>query len=162
MANRLAPVATWNMLFDKETKKITGLVDFDFACVSHPAQEFLTSFADIGGGLGESPGGDPSGGLLREAILTGDFGSVNVPEEARSKWATASFWGSTLRDRGLWRPSNIAGIRALVRLKQLESRIARFRLIHPHFLKNKTPEQIAEDKRKAEEALRETLAALVR
>jgi len=37
-----------NILFDKDAVKITGLVDFDFAFIGHPYQEFLSSFSDMG------------------------------------------------------------------------------------------------------------------
>ena len=37
-----------NILFDKDLARITGLIDFDFAFIGHPYQEFLTSFSDMG------------------------------------------------------------------------------------------------------------------
>ena len=160
-ADSVCNVATWNALFDRETNKLTGLVDFDFASVSHPGMEFFSSFGDIGGGLGNVPGPDPSEGLLREAVLTGVFEGVDVPEEARSKWTVARMWDDALRARGLLRPSDIAGMRALCCVMQLEMQIAPPRLLHPVYLKGKMPEEIVEGRRAGEEGIRATLAGLV-
>jgi len=123
--------------------------------------EFFSSFGDIGGGLGEVPGPDPSNGLLREAVLTGEFEGVDVPQEAQSKWTVARMWDDALRARGLLRPCVIAGMRALHRVIQLEMQIAPYRLLHPVYLKDKSPEQIEEARKAGEEALRATLSALV-
>ncbi|KAB5558600.1 aminoglycoside phosphotransferase [Coniochaeta sp. 2T2.1] len=39
-------VTTSNILIDPETLHLTGVIDFDFASIGHPAQEFLSSFHD--------------------------------------------------------------------------------------------------------------------
>ncbi|KAI1821832.1 hypothetical protein F4861DRAFT_541605 [Xylaria intraflava] len=42
-----------NVLFDPSTKRITGLLDFDWAGVTNPCEEFLFGLWDVGGGLDE-------------------------------------------------------------------------------------------------------------
>ncbi|KAB5570133.1 aminoglycoside phosphotransferase [Coniochaeta sp. 2T2.1] len=42
-------LTTSNILIDPETLQLTGLIDFDFASIGHPAQEFLSSFHDLAG-----------------------------------------------------------------------------------------------------------------
>lgn len=40
-----------NILIDPTTCKLTALIDFDFACIAHPAHEFLVSLQDLGGNV---------------------------------------------------------------------------------------------------------------
>lgn len=40
---------TNNMLFDGGSNRITALLEYDFACISHPSQEFFRSMHDFGG-----------------------------------------------------------------------------------------------------------------
>lgn len=119
-----------NVLFDAATKRITGLVDFDFASVGHPGQEFFTSFHDFGGNA------------LADASPEGEM------------------WESTLAAKGLARPSTIKGMDMIKLVCQLELLLCPFRLVHPVFVKKKTAEQITEERAKAEAALMECLAAL--
>ncbi|OBT53862.1 hypothetical protein VE04_06560 [Pseudogymnoascus sp. 24MN13] len=43
-----------NILFDPKSTRITALIDYDFACISHPSYEFLRSFDGAGGQFGGS------------------------------------------------------------------------------------------------------------
>jgi len=147
------------MLFDAEANKITGVVDFDFACVSHPAEEFLT-FSDLWGGLGQSPDGE----LVAEAVLAGNFDCVDgagLSGEELEKLFTAKVLNGAAKDREMLRPSTVPGLRALRELARLLEQIAPFRLVHEHFLKNKTADEIQEARQKALEALRATLISLL-
>ncbi|KAE9399961.1 hypothetical protein BT96DRAFT_1100253 [Gymnopus androsaceus JB14] len=49
--------ATNNLLFDEKTAKVTAIIDFDFAHITAPAEEFFRSFWTFGGNVlgGESP-----------------------------------------------------------------------------------------------------------
>ncbi|KAK1758964.1 putative phosphotransferase enzyme family protein [Echria macrotheca] len=157
---------TWNALFDPETKKITGLVDFDFSYISHPGLEFLISLGDIGGGFQPPHSGmTPFSSSLAKAILTGNFDNSEVTngedEEAKKKWEVARTWDEALKARGVLRPSSIAGMEALVKLRKLESVLAPFRLMHPHFTKKMTADEIVEARKKAEDAVKAALADLV-
>lgn len=149
-----------NVLFDVEENRITGLVDFDFAYISHPCQEFLTSFGDIGGNSGGCHGPDPTEGRLVKAVLTGSFDADSLPAEAIDLWTVAKAWDSALAARETLRPSTIAGMSALARLGSLEALLCPFRLIHPVFLKKMTPEKISEQRVTAEKALVDCIEAL--
>ena len=62
-----------NILIDPSTNKLTALLDFDFACIAHPAHEFLVSLQDLGGNVMGPYGEDPTEGKLSQALLSGDF-----------------------------------------------------------------------------------------
>lgn len=159
-SNLFRSTALNNILYDVASKRVTGLVDFDFASISHPSQEFFMSLWDLGGNLGACHGPDPTNGRLTEALITGDFEQSTVPESATSLWATAKTWDSALKARGSVRPSQIAGIAALDQLRRLEATLCPFRLAHPMFLKRKTPEQIVEEREAAEKTLVACLESL--
>lgn len=151
-------LATNNVLFEPAANKVTGLVDFDFASVCHPCHEFFTSFGDIGG---STNGGDVIGRRLSEALVTGNFDPDNVPDEMAEIWATATAWDRAMAARqGLVRPSQLAGIRALTQLGRLEGLLCPFRLVHPVFLRRMTPEQTADARVAAEQALESCLSSL--
>jgi hypothetical protein len=119
-----------NILFDLETNKITGLVDFDFASVGHPCQEFFSSFRDVGGNI------------------------------FSDKTSEGALWEEALSSRGTLRPSTIAGMGTLKLLGRLEELLCPFRLVHPVFLRKKTLEQTKQEREKAEKELVECLIAL--
>lgn len=119
-----------NVLFDSATKRVTGLVDFDFSSVGHPSQEFFTSFHDFGGNA------------LAEGLPEGEM------------------WESALAARDITRPSSIKGMDTIKLVCKLEPLLCPFRLVHPVFVKKKTQEQITEERAKAEAALTECLSAL--
>lgn len=119
-----------NVLFDSATKRITGLVDFDFSSICHPCQEFFTSFHDFGG----------------NALADGS------PE--------GEMWESAMAAKELARPGTIKGMETIKSICKLESLLCPFRLVHPVFVKKKTKEQIDEERAKGEAALIECLIAL--
>ncbi|KXH46032.1 phosphotransferase enzyme family protein [Colletotrichum nymphaeae SA-01] len=150
-------LTTNNTLYDPTTKKLTSILDFDFAFVSHPCHEFFTSLGDVGGNTGGGTGRDPdlSGGLLGKAMLTGDFDGIrgSLPQEAAGQLTTARAWDDALRERGAVRPSDIKGMAALDGLKKLEALACPFALEHPVMLKRKTREEIEEMRAVAEREL---------
>ncbi|PYH37560.1 uncharacterized protein BO87DRAFT_423177 [Aspergillus neoniger CBS 115656] len=68
-----------NILIDPTTCKLTALIDFDFACIAHPAHEFLVSLQDLGGNVMGPYGEDPTEGKLAQALLSGGFSDGDVP-----------------------------------------------------------------------------------
>ncbi|KAF9873182.1 phosphotransferase enzyme family protein [Colletotrichum karsti] len=151
--------ATNNIQYDPESKKITGVLDFDWAYISHPCHEFFTSLGDVGGSTGGGTARDPdlSGGRLAKAILTGNFDIPDLPEEAARQLTRAKAWDDALAARGALRPSAISGITALDRLSKLEALLGPFILTHPVMLKRRTAEQIADTRRATEKQLVECL-----
>ncbi|EXF79549.1 phosphotransferase enzyme family protein [Colletotrichum fioriniae PJ7] len=141
-------LTTNNTLYDPTTKKLTSILDFDFAFVSHPCHEFFTSLGDVGGNTGGGTGRDPdlSGGLLGKAMLTGDFDGIRerLPQEAAGQLTRAQAWDDALKERGALRPSEIKGMAALDGLRRLEALACPFALEHPVMLRRKTREEIEE------------------
>ncbi|OHE96826.1 phosphotransferase enzyme family protein [Colletotrichum orchidophilum] len=154
-------LTTNNTLYDTTTKKLTSILDFDFAFISHPCHEFFTSLGDVGGNTGGGTGRDPdlSRGLLGKAMLTGDFDGIgaSLPQEASGQLTRARAWDGALRERGALRPSEIAGMAALDGLRRLEALACPFALEHPFMLRRKTKEEIEEMREGAERALVECL-----
>lgn len=76
------------MLYNKTKQLITAVLNFDWSTVTHPADEFLISLWDIGGGIREETE------FMQESILTGNFDSAlpNMSEEDAQKWEVAKVW----------------------------------------------------------------------
>ncbi|GKT70085.1 phosphotransferase enzyme family protein [Colletotrichum tofieldiae] len=153
-------LTTNNILYDPSTKRLTAILDFDWAFVSHPCHEFFTSLGDIGGNTGGGTGRDPdlSGGRLGKAMLTGDFDIFDLPEAAVGQLARDKAWDDALAERGALRPSDIRGISALDRLRRLDALLCPFALEHPVMLRRKTPEEVTEMRKVAEKDLVDCLA----
>ncbi|GKT45788.1 uncharacterized protein ColSpa_05969 [Colletotrichum spaethianum] len=153
-------LTTNNILYDPNTKKLTSILDFDWAFISHPCHEFFTSLGDIGGNTGGGTGRDPdlSGGRLGKAMLTGNFEIPDLPEAAAKQLTRDKAWDDALAERGALRPSDIRGISALDKLRRLDALLCPFALEHPVMLKRKTPEEITEMRKAAEKDLVDCLA----
>ncbi len=133
-----------NMLYDKASKRVTALLDFDWSCITHPAEEFLTGLWDVGGGIHERVG------RLQPMILSGDFRTPpdgGSAEETRA-WEIAKAWDSAVAERGGIRPSSIAGIANVQALSELEQLLCPFELASDVMLKRLSHEDKA--KRRAE------------
>ncbi|KAK8094983.1 Protein kinase-like domain [Apiospora hydei] len=113
-----------NLLYDSDTQRITGLLDFDWAAVTHPCDEFLFGLWDIGGGIHERVGD------LQPYIISGDFSQQpdGLSEEEVRKWETAKAWDGALARRGAIRPSSIAGVDRIQALRGLEELLCPFAL----------------------------------
>ncbi|KAI0395070.1 phosphotransferase enzyme family-domain-containing protein [Xylariaceae sp. FL0594] len=112
-----------------ETGRITALLDFDFATISHPAYEFFRSFGNIGGNLAgwkgkETPEHEESA-KLQKAQLEGKFPSPLPPplisKDARHhvNWELAKAWNETLHEANARGPSSIGGIQKLADVDEL-------------------------------------------
>ncbi|KFX97972.1 hypothetical protein V490_02512 [Pseudogymnoascus sp. VKM F-3557] len=64
---------TNNILFDATSNRITALIDYDFACISHPSYEFLRSYDGAGGQSRGRPGTKPMIPWLCEMQNSTDF-----------------------------------------------------------------------------------------
>ncbi|RAK90139.1 phosphotransferase enzyme family protein [Aspergillus costaricaensis CBS 115574] len=114
-----------NILIDPTTCKLTALIDFDFACIAHPAHEFLVSLQDLGGNVMGPYGEDPTDGKLSQALLSGDFSGENVPGEL---WWVGKTFSACLAERGVVRPSDISGMGVLCQWRGLEQCVCPFHL----------------------------------
>ncbi|KFY00530.1 hypothetical protein O988_03270 [Pseudogymnoascus sp. VKM F-3808] len=67
-----ADFTTNNIRFDATSNRITALIDYDFACISHPSYEFLRSSDGAGGQSRGRPGDEAKDAMaLRDAKLHG-------------------------------------------------------------------------------------------
>jgi len=72
------------MLFDKDTKGITAILDYNWSYVSHPFDEFMFHLNDISCNITQEDND------LNTAIISGDFTSpANLNEESAKKWDIA-------------------------------------------------------------------------
>ncbi|KAK2048620.1 hypothetical protein LZ31DRAFT_538756 [Colletotrichum somersetense] len=113
------------MLFDKKAKKVTAVLDFDFASVSHPFEEFISmSFNHTGGNIGDDDT------AINQAILSGDFTTppADLDKESLKEWELAKTWNSVLQESVALAPSQIDGVNQIRDLMRLQ------RFLCPHWL----------------------------
>ena len=143
-----------NMLYDTESKAISGLVDFDWAAVTHPAHEFFFgSLHDLHGTPREQPK------LLEQAILTGNF---DENAEAREKedpeaWELAKVWHQAMEGHEGLRPSDIGGMATLDKLNAFVDLLCPWQLNDLDMLKSQSPEHSSKARADAERAIDEML-----
>ncbi|PWY95632.1 hypothetical protein BO94DRAFT_620035 [Aspergillus sclerotioniger CBS 115572] len=139
-----------NILIDPTTNKLTALLDFDFACIAHPAHEFLVSLQDLGGNIMGPYGEDPTEGKLSQALLSGDF-SEDVSGDL---WWIGKTLNEKLKERGVRRPCDMMpGMKVLKEWRALEQLICPFHLAAPFIVQKMTEEQRMGARMGAEEEL---------
>ena len=145
------PKATDNFLYDRSTKKLTALIDFDFAHVATFADEFFRSLgADIGQFPSAREGGESL--ALHRAMLCG-FPDPLPPPTEEVQWSSAKAWDDALRERGAVRPSTIKNIAGLSDLFWLSGQILPFKLCNEVVVMNSTEVQLGHRKEAGEERL---------
>ncbi|GKT72924.1 protein kinase-like domain protein [Colletotrichum tofieldiae] len=105
------------MLFDKKAKKVTAVLDFDFASVSHPFEEFISmSFSHTGGNVGDDDT------AINQAILSGDFTTppADLDKESLKEWELAKTWNSVLQESVALAPFQIDGVNQIRDLMRLQ------------------------------------------
>lgn len=141
-----------NMLFDTESKRISAMLDFDWAAIGHPGEEFFTSFHDVKGTTRMIHSEE-----LQKAILTGSFGDGLAKdvanEEEHEAWELARAWDAALQKHGAIRPSDIKGMVVLEKLRSFTDLLAPFELANKAMLKRRSAEDIAVMRAKTEEAI---------
>ena len=128
-----------NLLYDKDTKRITALLDFDWSAVTNPGDVFLMGLYDLWGGIGFGCE------KIQANIFEGDFGAApeGLDEEEAKKWEIAKAWDTALARAGGIRPSSVAGIRSIADLRALEG------LLSPHTLTSEVMLKRISDEEKA-------------
>ncbi|KAL3261020.1 hypothetical protein ABHI18_004076 [Aspergillus niger] len=126
-----------NILIDPSTCKLTALIDFDFACIAHPAHEFLVSLQDLGGNVMGPYGEDPTEGKLSQALLSGDFSDDDVPGDL---WWVGKTLNACLVKRGVLRPSDVDGMKVLREWRALELLVCPFHLAAEFIVKRMSEE----------------------
>ncbi|KAG8169422.1 hypothetical protein KVR01_000167 [Diaporthe batatas] len=127
-----------NMLYDKEQGKLTAILDFDWACVTNPCDEFLSGFWDLGGGINEE------NASFQECIMTGDFSSSDGLQEMPAQEAEKRENGRVLNDafarRGIIRPATIKAAGEIRKLRELENMVCPFDLSNEIVMRRSTEE----------------------
>jgi len=120
------------MLFDKTTKKVTAILDFDFCCVSNPLDEFFSILSDLGCNITYKDD------AISTAILSGDFTTLPTAlnKESAEKWAKAKAWSATLKKAGAVSPSDIDGAARIRDLALFQALLCPFQLSSEDALKD--------------------------
>lgn len=126
-----------NVLFDPTTKRITALLDYDWAAVTHPVHEFCTGLMDLNGSI------LPMNQALQQAVFRGEFEDSNAAwsDEEKVDWQIGKAWDSALAAKGVIKPSLIKGVENLDKLRELEELICPFMLSAEFIIKRLTPER---------------------
>lgn len=122
--------ATYNMLFDKGSNKLTAILDFDFSVVANPFEEYLNSFTDLGGRVGYL------NNEIEAATLKGNFGSppADLSEDGKKDWELAKSWKATAQTKGVINPDEIAGGDQIIDLIQFQNLLCPYRLTNASML----------------------------
>jgi hypothetical protein len=128
------------MLFDKGTKKITAVLDFDWSYVSNPFDEFMSLLSELGCNITHADN------KINAAILSGDFTppSANLDEESTKKWEVAKAWDTAMRKIGVVSPSDIKGVDKICDMVRLQTLLCPFQLGNESMLKQMDDEKKAE------------------
>ncbi|OAA73928.1 Protein kinase-like domain protein [Cordyceps fumosorosea ARSEF 2679] len=110
-----------NVLFDRGSKRVTALLDFDFASVNHPIEEhYFASFSDVGGGLRAlSP-------AMYSRVMTDDFERQppGLSDQDKAKWNTAKSWNAAIVARDILRPKTLPGVEKIEALRRFEESLS--------------------------------------
>lgn len=138
-----------NILVDPSTNRLTAILDFDFACITHPAHEFFLSLHDLGCNVGGLDDEDSTKRLLPEALYSGNF-DTDGPEEGIDLWTYSKVFNASMSKRGTRRPSDFPGIRELHHLAAIERLICPFHLSVPFMIEQMSEQKLAEARIEAE------------
>lgn len=141
--------ATNNMLFDKDTKKLTAVLDFDWSYISNPLDEFMGSLQDVGGNIRHE---DKN---IEAAILSGDFTwpPPNLDKESVEQWQVAKAWNTAMKKCGVVSPSDIRGVDEIRDLLHLQALLCPYQLGNESMLKQFDEKKRAEMRAKTEAEL---------
>ncbi|KAF1348905.1 hypothetical protein BDV97DRAFT_267631, partial [Delphinella strobiligena] len=107
-----------NLLFDKESLRLTAILDFDWAFIGTPSDEFCMSFGDFVKFPGDSAD-------LHNALLSGSFPSdVNYTTTDDVDWDVARIWDQCLESADVQRYSTILGFSQVSSLREFVKAIA--------------------------------------
>jgi hypothetical protein len=171
-SNRVADfIDPLNMLYDKETMTITALLDYDFAHIASPEDEYFYSFYTIHGTLGGHHDPDKAALELLDRQVNG-FPS-DIPDErpdnskprkfgddSRIDWVIASTWDKLLREKQIKSPSSLEGVGAMDGIQNLYwliQDICQPFLLMDRWLATQTPEKLEKMKAKLENSVRSAL-----
>ncbi|KAL9119974.1 MAG: hypothetical protein Q9187_003472 [Circinaria calcarea] len=147
-------IACNNMLYDPALQRITALLDYDFACISHPSYEFLRSFDGHGGQFrGWSGDEDIDQLVLREAKLRGFPSPLPQSSENGVKWEMVKAWEDELEKSQVQRPRTIQGIEQVADVDAILRAIMPWRVTNSDILQMQSEEVTVKCRNKGEQQL---------
>ncbi|KAF4634752.1 hypothetical protein G7Y89_g3359 [Cudoniella acicularis] len=150
-----------NLLFDAISGRITALIDYDFACVSHPSYEFLRSFDGAGGQFRGWSSGEASEDMtVREAKLHGFPSPLPPATKDGVKWDVMKAWEDELEKLDVKRPRNIPGIDKVADVDTILRTILPWRVSNSDILRLQSEEVIIKCRNENEEQLVRLLSHL--
>ena len=136
------------MLFDKDTKKITAILDFDWSHVSNPYEEFKLSLGELGCNI---PAGVDN--EITAALLSGDplpLQTYKGDEESSNKREMLKMWSVAMKKAGVMAPSDIKGVDRIRDIGQLATLLCPYKLTSKAMLEKMDEEQTSALRAKAE------------
>ncbi|TQW00779.1 hypothetical protein V2A60_001822 [Cordyceps javanica] len=122
-----------NLLFDRHTKRLMAVVDFDFGHVGSIVTEFLYSFPEFQGIL--TGVAEPEDNL-RDLVLNGFVDPVDA------KFSIGKAWDQALATQGVLRPCTIEGSDDVSNVWWFAQDLMQFHWLLPRFYANQSDEQI--------------------
>ncbi|KAL4797171.1 hypothetical protein BDV19DRAFT_387703 [Aspergillus venezuelensis] len=149
-----------NLLYNPTTRRMTAVLDYDFACILHPSYEFLRSFDGAGGQFrGWSGDKDIEELALREAKLHEFPSPLPDSTEDGVQWEDAKIWEDALEEAGVERPRTITGIDKVADVDAILRMILPWRLDNEDILRMQS-EVIVKYRAQCEKQLGEMLERL--
>lgn len=131
------------MLYDPPTNRQTAILDFEFAHIASPADEYFYSFRTIDALLaGPFKPGDE--GRLRDHLLGGFGAATTIPSGTaggRVNWQAAVMMDKEFARAGVLRPADIRGCSELAGLKWFLEDVS-----PPYFLMSRWVEYMGPEK----------------
>ena len=129
------------MLYDPKSFRVTALLDFDFASISHPSYEFLRSFDSNGPQiLGLSGEEDAEELQLRDAKLHGFPSPLPTSSKGGVDWESAKAFEDALERSGALRPRTIVGIEDVADVDAVFGKIKPWRLTNEDIVARQSDE----------------------
>lgn len=150
-----------NLLFDKESKRITALLDYDFASVASQGDEYFYSFSSLGG-LVPPPSITCKDAedmkVLRQSLLQGFAADAASKTSEWVNWKLAVMFNEELAKAGAERPQDIAGIGQLSAVYWFIQDISPPFFFLKKWRVRKTPEQVESIRKRTQGQLEAYLA----
>lgn len=135
-----------NLLFDKGTKRIVAILDFDWSTISNPLDEFFSCLGDVGANISDEDND------IDAAILSGDFFTLpaNLDQESIKRWESAKAWNTAMKKGSVVSPSDIKGVDSIRDILRLHTLLCPFQLGNMQMLEQIHEKGKAELRAKAE------------
>lgn len=143
------------MLYDKDSMRLTGLIDFDFAHNGTFADEFFRSLPRQWGQLA-APRGLSDAAALHKAMLEG-FPDPLPANTEDINWVVAKEWDDALQKHTTKSPKSLKNMKTIANLFWFSGEIAIFLLVQDHIVKQAEKETLSRWRARSEAALAQFL-----